>query len=72
MIKLKKKITKDLKQKITIEKIMMKAEIKNNQRTSKDFCLKGEIGKKNQFNKKIQKKKSEDQIGEKQHITNCD
>jgi hypothetical protein len=30
MIKLKKKITKDLKQKITIEKIMMKAEIKNN------------------------------------------
>ena len=50
----------------------MKAEIKNNQRTSKDFCLKGEIGKKNQFNKKIQKKKSEDQIGEKQHITNCD
>ena len=35
----------------------MKAEIKNNQRTSKDFCLKGEIGKKNQFYKKIQKKK---------------
>jgi hypothetical protein len=29
MIKLKKKI-KDLKQKITIEKIMMKTEIKNN------------------------------------------
>lgn len=55
--KTEKKITKDLKQKITIEKIMMKAEIKNNQRTSKDFCLKGEIGKKNQFNKKIQKKK---------------